>query len=446
MTTVSLFREWLCGFLPGLLLLFLAGCASHSSKLAPVITELTGHNIDAALQILEEEDLPSRDRLLLLMNRGLLLRLKGDFSESNQEFSTAKQLVEEFNAISLREQAMALTINDTTRSYAGAPYEQVLLNIYSALNYLDLGQADAARVEVLQVDLKLAALAGEDAGPLFDNDPLARYLSGIIYEAGGEYSDAMIAYRSAYQAYQQHGKRYSLAVPRQLKTDLLRNSERMGLEDENSRYQEQFGIDSWQGTNALQRQGELVFLFHNGLVPVKIEQSLMVPVQNSSRIQFVRIALPEYLRRPAGFSAARISINGHEATTERVENIEELAVAELAGNMPGIIARSAARAVLKYQVSKETGKQNDLAGLLVNLAGVLTERADTRSWLTLPAEIQLARIPIEPGIYDLKVELLDMAGRVTQRLDYPAVVLEAGKKTFLSYHGIHEVSLLRRRQ
>ena len=158
----------------------------------------------------------------------------------------------------------------------------------------------------------------------------------------------------------------------------------------------------------------------------------------------VNIAFPEYLRRQHGYSSARLLINGKEVETTLVENIEELAIAELAKNMPVIIARTVARAAIKYTTSHEVGKQNDLAGMLVNIAGVLTERADTRSWQSLPADIQLARVPLDPGQYDLEVELLDMSGQVTQRLKYPGVILRAGKKTFLSCHRIATNSLLGR--
>lgn len=443
MNTVG--QKWrsLHRFMFGLFLLILAGCASHSSRFAPIATDLADNNIDHALELLDQENPPSRDQLLWLMNHGMLLRLKGDYGASNQEFEAAKRLVEQLDALSLREQTLALMINDTTRSYAGAPYEQVLLNVYSALNYLDLGELDNARVEILQVDLRLAELADREIGALSETDPLASYLSGIIYESGGEYSDAMIAYRRAYQAYQEHGEHYPLQVPDQLKVDLLRSSERIGLTDENRRYQELFGISSWQTAEALQQQGELIFLFHNGLAPVKIERSATFPIIGKG--QLVSIALPEYLRRQPGFSSARLLVNGQEIETVPVENIEELAIAELSRNMPTIVVRTVARAALKYQTSHEVGKQNSLAGLVLNITNVLTERADTRSWLSLPADIQMARVPLSPGEYDLDVELLDMGGQIVQRINYPAVILRAGKKTFLSCRRIATISLPGRR-
>lgn len=425
-----------------LLLLIVSGCASYRNGFAPIAAELAEKDLDGALELLAKVKTPERNRLLFMMNRGMLLRMNGEFDASNLEFSAAKLLVEELNALSLREQAAALMINDATRSYTGAPYEQVMLNLYSALNYLELGQLDEARVEALQVDLLLGELGDKDVGPLFDNDPFARYLTALIYETGGEMDDAMIAYRSAYQAFLEHQGRYPLDVPLQLEIDLLRTSEAVGLSAENKKYAAEFAIDSWQNAAQLRDQGELVFLFHNGLAPVKVEQAITVPV--FSHNQLVRVALPVYQRRPFGYSAALLRINGREVETETFENIEELAIAELERNQPAILARATARAILKYQVSKQAGKKNDLAGLLVNIAGLLTERADTRSWMSLPANIQLARVALSPGEYDLEVELLDTFGKPIKTLLHPAIQLEAGRKTFISYHEVAEGSLLGR--
>jgi hypothetical protein len=424
------------------LLLVLCGCSSYSRSFAPIAAALAAQNKERALELLAEAKTSERDRLLFLMNRGMLLSMKGEFAAGCQEFAAAKELVEELNALSLREQATALMINDGSCSYAGAPYEQVMLNIYSALNYLQLGQLDDARVEALQVDLLLGELGDKEVGPLFANNPFARYLTALIYEAGGEWSDAMIAYRSAYQAYLQHGDRYPLDVPRQLEYDLLRASEAVGLMEESHQYAADFAIDNWQSADQLMDQGELVFVFHNGLSPVKIEEAVMVPV--TPRNLLVRVALPAYQRRPAGFSTARLRIGGRVVQTEAFASIEELAIAELERNQPAILARAAARAMLKYQLSNQAGKENELAGLLINITGLLTERADTRSWSTLPASIQLARVALPPGEYDLEVELLDSAGRPARKLLYPATRLVSGRKTFISCHEVAVGSLLGR--
>ncbi len=427
-----------------ILLLVLAGCASYSKGFAPIAAELAQRDLGGALALLDAEKTVERNRLLFLMNRGMLLRMHGEFAASNQEFFAAKQLVEELNALSLREQTTALAINDGTRSYAGAPYEQVMLNLYRALNFLELGQLDEARVEALQVDLLLGELGDKELGPLFSNDPFARYLTALIYEATGETSNAMIAYRSSYQAYQEHQARYPAPLPRQLELDLLRASAAVGLSAENSEFVAEFGIDNWQSSEQLRREGELVFLFHNGLAPVKVEESVVLP--DLPKGPLVRIALPTYQRRQNCFSRARLKIAGRIVETEVFQNIEELAIAELERNRPAILARATARVILKHQMSKQAGKENGLAGLLVNLSGLLTERADTRSWMSLPASIQLARVALPAGEYDLEVELLDPYGQLATRLFYPAIRLQPGEKYFISSHEVAEGSLLRRRR
>ncbi len=424
------------------LLLLLGGCASYSNSFTPIALEIAQQNPAGALKLLDKEKTPERNRLLLLMNRGLLLRMQGRFVASNQVFSAAKQLAEKLDALSLREQTAALAINDAMRSYAGTPYERVMLNLYSALNYLDLGQLDDARVEALQIDLLLAQLGDDEVGPLFDNDPLARYLAGLIYESTGEISDAMISYRRAYQAYLEHQNRYALAVPRQLQRDLLRVSDAVGLTEENQQYRADFALDHWQSAARKKEQGELIFIFNNGLAPIKVEQSLTVPVP--PRGQLVRVALPAYVKRPGGFSAARLEIADQVFETEIFENIEDLAIAELERNQPAMLARAIARNILKYRVTKEAGKKDDFAGFLVNLTGIFTERADTRSWMSLPANIQLARVTLPPGTYDLKVDLLDTSGQPVKTLDYPKVLLTAGHKTYLSCTEVAPDSLQRK--
>jgi len=76
-----------------------------------------------------------------------------------------------------------------------------------------------------------------------------------------------------------------------------------------------------------------------------------------------------------------------------------------------------------------------VAGLAINLAAVLTERADTRSWFTLPGEIHLARLSLPPGDYSVRIEL---HGRDQEVLDSSEikVSLRKGEKKYVSRHWI----------
>jgi hypothetical protein len=75
-----------------------------------------------------------------------------------------------------------------------------------------------------------------------------------------------------------------------------------------------------------------------------------------------------------------------------------------------------------------------MAGLLVNIVGVLTERADTRSWLSLPANIHMARLQLAAGTYTLSIELLDNMGQIQHRTQLNDIKVTAGKRRYVTYH------------
>lgn len=402
-----------------------SGCAVYGDWVADLEQQIVRGAPDEALQILAKRRLPSRDAVLEHLNKGMLLRMDGRFAASNSAFEAAKRLMDALEATSLHEQAGALTINDSMRSYIGDPYERVLLHVYVALNYLDLGDLDGARVEALQLDVRLNQLADDG----YPEDAFARYFTGMIYEALQEWDDAMIAYRRAYEAYRVYPPALAMPVPDFLRHDLLRLTRRLGMHAEQQQYLQQF---SWQPPvpdTGQRDNGELIFLLHSGLAPVKREAASGAVTESG---QAVTIALPYYVPRRPTIRAARLRINDAATTTELVENVNTLAIASLDKQQPAILARAIARAALKSKAVRETRKNDEALGFIVNVAGVVTERADTRSWSTLPSQIDVARLMLPPGHYDLAVELLDRNGDIVQRKAYNAVEIRAGKKHFIS--------------
>ncbi|MEK7716609.1 MAG: hypothetical protein AAB322_02515, partial [Pseudomonadota bacterium] len=137
------------------LALLFSGCASYSDSFSVIESDMAAQRFGAALETLERQRHPQRDRLLTLLNKAMLERMNGDYAASNRTFEAAKARMEELRGLSLREQGQSLVINDATRSYAGEEFEQVLVHLYMALNYLQLGERIDARVEALQVDERL---------------------------------------------------------------------------------------------------------------------------------------------------------------------------------------------------------------------------------------------------------------------------------------------------
>jgi tetratricopeptide (TPR) repeat protein len=454
--------------------LALNGCATYSSSFTKIEHQLEGQQYDEALKTIEEKSKDKNDRVLYLLNKGMVLRMKRDFVASNESLEAAKQEMERLYAASVSENALSFVVNDATVSYAGDDYEQVLVHLYMALNYLELGQRDEARVEALQVDVKLREIGEKLPASKFTEDALSRYLTGMIYEELGEWSDAMIAYRKAYEAYKKYQDNFSVPMPAMLKFDLVRLAQREGLTDDLEQYQKEFDIAPTKKKPAGdESEGELVFVLNNGLAPIKREEVIgtwapgpSVVVDTSKRPRrllppkpaaqaisestappiLVNIALPYYESRPNKITSARISVSGKQANTEMMENVDAIARASLKSRMPAITARAVARAISKGVIQEsvdKSGQRGDdaaaaklIGSLLVRVAAVATERADTRSWLTLPANVQLARLSLPPGTYDVTVDLLGNNDQIVATRVFPQVAIRKERKTYLTQHSM----------
>lgn len=423
----------------------LGGCATYSSSFGVIEKNLVGKQYDAALQNIEKQADSKNERVLYLLNKGMVLRMKRDFAGSNQAFEAAKAEMDRLYGASVSENALSVMVNDSTVSYSGDNYERILLHLYMALNYLELGDPGSARVEAMQVDVDMRAFAEKSSDKKKVEDAFTLYLSGQIFEEMGEWSDAMISYRSAYNVYKKYQADYGMAMPNELKVDLLRMAKRNGLTDELRKYKAEFGMDV-PADNGAADQGDLVFIFNNGLAPIKREKAINSMDPKSGTM--VRIALPYYESRKNSAMAARITVNNHQSVTEMVENIDGVAKKNLDASMPAIIARSVARVVIKtaankraQELARKNGNNHDNDALLgmfgalaLQVATVATERADTRSWLTLPGNIQMTNLMLPPGNYNVKVDVLGAGNQVLSTQDYPNIAVRKGHKTFLTQH------------
>jgi len=407
-----------------LFLAVLSGCVSYSQGFQKVELLLSQQKPELALQELEKKPSTGKNTLLYLLDKAMLQRMNGLYEASNTSFEQAKVLMDKLEATSVTEQLGALTINDSAMSYEGEDYEQIAVHIYAALNYIELGLWDEARVEALQIDERLKRLKEKRDGKAIE-DPFARYLTGFIFEQGGEYSDAMIAYRDAYQMYQ----RYKQPIPLFLQQDLLRLSKDLDLKQEYKTYTKQFAIKAVSSVRELQKQGEIVLLVHQSLAPIKRAHELLV---YSATGVPLRISMPVYQSRPNYIHNARLVVGESSVTTVVVDSFDKLARLSLKTHRAAITARLIARALIKKQAAHQAeDKGGALAGLLVDVAGMVTETADTRSWLTLPKNIHFARLPISAGTHHITLELIGAAGHVVQVVSLGKVTVKQGEKVVL---------------
>jgi hypothetical protein len=425
----------ICSALTGRILLvllafYLGGCATYSQQAVTMRDNLLAGRADLARIVAEKED-EDQDDVLASLNKGMLRRMTDDYAGSNRMFESAKQRIESLYGLSVTDTAASLTINDAVRDYKGDRYEQILLHAYMAMNYLQLGELGSARVEMLQADVKMM-----EWGQQPDEDPFVRYLAGIIFEALGEKDQALVSYRKAMNAYRATSNVQYLDVPVMLKKDLLRLLADQELWDEYRRLKTEFGLASFKPAKLNGNFGELIVIVNNGLAPIRTETAIMT---FSAEVQSnVRVAFPVYASGPTPANRSRLRISNRTYELETVENIDSLARQALDEDMPLIMTRAIARAVVKYQSQKSVNEQHALAGFLLTVTNLATERADTRSWTTLPKEIQMTRVILPPGQHDVSIEIINAAGRAVDAIN-ASVNIKQQQRTFLTRHWVAPV-------
>jgi hypothetical protein len=444
-----------------------SGCGSYAYKALRVRQPLAAGDIASARRILEEEK-PGGEGLPYLMELGLVLRQQGEYVLSNQVFDRSELIVEELYTKSLSKEALALVTSDETRPYDGEMWERTLVNYYRALNYVDLGDFEAALVECRKINHKLAVYAdSQDEPPTYRTDAFAQYLTAILYEAGGEAGDAWVSLRLADLGYEHYREAYGVGMPRYLARDLLRVTDQLGQRSELQQLRDRFPDEELVPTTELLSRGEIVFFYEEGFVPAKKQREITIPLLRSEhtnaeegRVEYarrlasradrwqprsfertelvylLRIAVPTYPARTAQERPghAIVRAGGGSARTELAEDIGAIARQGLADRMPQILFRTILRALGKYALTRGVeNKLGELAGTLANLVTAATEKADTRSWITLPNTIHIARLVVPPGTHDIEVSCYHADGRLREKISFPEVTVGPGEIRFLSH-------------
>lgn len=371
----------------------LSGCSGYQRDVNQLATSLNTMAPEIILTRLQEAQPYQRDYAQFHLNKGYLELISGDFTSAITTLSLAKKQMSVLQATSVSENLGAGTVSETLRSYSGYPTDRVMVHNMLALSYLFNNNINSARVEILQADIAMKKLAGKDAL----NGQLAstHLLSGIIYEMLNEQSNALISYRFAADIVQQRG----LSIPLGLQQALLRMSFELGAEQQFADYQKQFpGLPKVN----LNKQKQVFALYFDGVVSNKVESAVLLP--NREFDQLIKISMPAYPVPLQNVSRAQLRAPEQQLTTETVENIDTLVREDLDKEYPSILALSTTRALAKYELLYQVNKQNNVVGWLLNIATLITEVADLRSWNMLPANVQFAYL--ETSANELNINTL----------------------------------------
>lgn len=408
------------------ILLMMSSCATYYQKNEALMNAVYKSNFEVAEKILSDDvkfEKVQKNKLLFYLNKGTVLWMNEKYDSSIKYFRKADYFVEDFEKKYTQQIASFLT-NKNVTTYAGEDFEQVLIHYYGALNYLMIGDNDAALIEAKRMLQKMQKNSDKyKSANKYKRDAFAHNLLGIIYDTKGEYNDAYIAFKNAYQVYEEdYQKLLGTPVPKQLKLDLIRTAFLNGFFEEQKQYEIKFGLKFNKSTDLL--SNSIVFFWNNGLGPIKEQNSInfsILPANNGwvqivnhdlgisfpykvdnkddkkdlLDMRFFRLALPKYVSREPYYQKAILKYNNKSFDFQIVEDVNAIAYKSLEDRMTKELGEALLRAALKQIVVYKAGKEKkDGLALAASIYGAISEQADTRNWQLLPHSINYSRVPL----------------------------------------------------
>jgi hypothetical protein len=376
--------------------------------------EVADGNHEAVLKDYEKRVVEPIDRLLLILDQAMVLRSARRFKESNEKLFEASRLFEISGYVSVSEQAASLLTNERMTVYQGEEFERVLVHLYLALNFVSLGDSQAALVEARKVNESLHLLSSQKKRSHHLN-AFARYLTGFIYEKSREWNDAYIAYKAS----------WSIAgEPRWefLGRSLIQNALRLGFEDDLSFWTKTFGEDlvSEVRSQSREAQASAVLFLEARKSPKKIstQEKHRARGQEGGLIDVI-VPVAVFEKRSSRVDHAQLCAemgSGERRCAKSYElfSLEETAITDLKSRMARQVSKAVASAAAKVGVAAAAGKasDSDAVGLLTALVLFSSSQADTRSWLLLPGSFQAARLDLAPGAYPFFIEIWSASRKI----------------------------------
>jgi hypothetical protein len=417
------------------MLLAAHGCSSlqnYTHKTAPARMSIDRGDFQGALATFPEKSARGKDEVLVRLERGMILQDGGKFALSSSEFEQADRKMGEFEEKAMISagrtayQAGTLLINEQVMPYEGEDFEKILLHALDAVNYLMRGDLEGARVEIRKSYQKQEELSEKHAKDLEKaekeagsqdwersfqqadyrgyerlkqkaasvysvyHNAFASYISALVYELTGEPDEAYIDLKKAIIASPQS---------RSIQKDLIRLSRKLNNPEDTRQWEERFGIVG----NIPKKSIDVFVIFSTGLGPYKEAISFPIPIHEG----LVFASLPVYSFTPSAPSSGTIVSDGMSVETSVVFDTDATAARNLLDDFPIIFVKQIARSYLKAQATSQLAHEHgDWGAIIGTLFSGITERADLRTWSSLPKEIQVGRAFLPQSTKEILIRAL----------------------------------------
>ncbi len=420
-------------FILVVLALLMSGCQTYEQKTAETKSLWTSGNLQAAAADYTrkaEKAEGGKDALVYRLEQAMALRAAGKISESQEAFQQADDLINRFEEkakTSVSRETGALLSNQANLPYTGRDYDKVLVSTYKALNYLQLGQLEQARPELMrayqrqqdavannrkriekeQQEIQAAAAdgkSGEHQSALkAQSDPQVKGLMKQNYGALDQLK-AYADYANPFPVYLDGVYFLALSAGPSDLERARKSFERVrGMSGANKYIDADLALAE-KTANGEPMPPRTFVVFETGLAPHRDQFRLDIPlfIVGANRVPYVGVALPKLEFNPVYVSPLTVGSSAGTESTVQLASMDSVIGQAFRDELPGVVTKTLMSTTIKataaYFVNKTAEEQGGaVAGLLTMLATAATQAAvnisDTRTWTTLPKEYQFCSLP-----------------------------------------------------
>ncbi len=406
---------------------WLVACAGHEARVESALDALDRGQpehalaeLNAELEVERSEDLPvdlEGDNALLVLDRATVLQSLDRYKLSARDYGAADKAIDVLDlSANAADDIGRYLFSDDVGRYRAPGFEKLLINTFNMMNYLAQRDLGGARVEARRLAVVQRYLAEQDEPTALRG--LGSYLAGFVFEKAGRADEALAYYDEAlrYQRYR------SLREPLRV---LTKGQPRSASIDE--LVGEAGALDSV----AQQGLAELVVVVGYGRVPPKEPARIPIglaltlvagsisPHDAAQANELAAKGLVTWVNFPrlgegqGEHAIPELWLNGQPRALEHALDIEAEVRREWERHEGTVILASITRLIARAvagelsQAAAGAASDSGIVGLLAGLATTATMAAadtpDTRSWVTLPSQVAIARMRIRPGQHAVQI-------------------------------------------
>lgn len=372
-----------------------------------------------------------KDAIIWNVEYATTLRANGQFKESSAEFDTAEEQINRYDELgktSISGQTAALFVNQATVPYEGRDYDKVMVNVYKALNFIQLGEADKARVEFIRAaqrqqdaeeNNKRRILKLEEAAEkLKDSKEKGAAKAKEMADKAKNDAGFKQKIQASYGYLDEFKAKANYVNPFAYYMDglffLTANADRSDLVRARDSFR--FTLGSIGENKFIMQDLEMVdqllqgaaippvtyVIFETGTAPLRGQIRIDIPLflVGVRDVPYVGAAFPILKIQNGHLPSLNVSAGGTNETSVLLASMDNVVGQAFKDELPSIITKTLVSTTLKaavfYGASQATKKQNPLVDIMVKAIIAVVQAsvniADTRTWNTLPKEIQFCRV------------------------------------------------------